>query len=99
MACFGIRGGKKFGYVSTNHHGDGRISLLVKIAGADEQAMLIDRDERRYYRPGYFGDDWIAIRLDLGDTDWDGIADCLARSWRSVAPRKLTALWDAADQF
>ncbi len=99
MTCFGIKAGKKFAYVSTNHHGDGRISLLVKITGIDEQAMLIEQDDRRYYRPAYFGDDWIAIRLDLGDTDWDGIGDWLARSWRSVAPRKLTALLDAADQF
>ncbi len=99
MACFGIKGAKKFAYLSTNHHGDGRISLLVKISGADEQAMLIDQDERRYYRPAYFGDGWIAIRLDLGDTDWESIGDWLARSWRSVAPRKLTALMDAADQF
>ena len=99
MTCFGIKAGKKFAYVSTNHHGDGRIALLVKIAGIEEQAMLIEQDERRYYRPAYFGDDWIAIRLDLGDTDWDGIGDWLARSWRSVAPRKLTALLDATDQF
>lgn len=99
MTCFGVKAGKKFAYVSTNHHGDGRIALLVKITGVDEQAMLIEQDDRRYYRPSYFGDDWIAIRLDLGDTDWDGITDWLARSWRSVAPRKLTSLIDAADQF
>ena len=99
MTCFGVKGGKKFAYVATNHHGDGRISLLVKITGVDEQAMLIEQDGRRYYRPAYFGDDWIAIRLDLGDTDWDSISDWLARSWRSVAPRKLTALLDAADEF
>jgi phosphoribosylglycinamide formyltransferase-1 len=99
MACFGIKGAKKFAYVSTNHHGDERIALLVKISGVDEQAMLIEQDDRRYYRPAYFGDGWIAMRLDLGDTDWDAIADWLARSWRSVAPKKLTALLDVADQF
>ena len=99
MACFGIAGGKKFAYVSTNHHGDGKVALLVKISGVDEQAMLIDQDPDRYYRPAYFGDGWIAIRLDLGDTDWDAIADWLARSWRAVAPKKLTSLMDAADAF
>jgi len=61
--------------------------------------MLIEQDAERHYRAAYFGDDWIAIRLDLGDTDWDSIADWLGRSWRSIAPRKLTALLDAADQF
>jgi hypothetical protein len=61
--------------------------------------MLIERDEERYYRPAYFGDGWVGIRLDLGDTDWDAIADWLQRSWRSVAPKRLTALLDAAEQF
>jgi formyltetrahydrofolate-dependent phosphoribosylglycinamide formyltransferase len=99
MACFGIEKGKKFAYVSANHHGDERTALLVKISGPDEQAMLIEQDEARYYRPAYFGDGWIGIRLDFGDTDWNAVSEWLARSWRSVAPRKLTALMDAADAF
>ena len=99
MACFGIIKGKKFAYVSNDHHGDGKVALLVKISGVDEQAQLIDNDSARYYRPAYFGDSWIGIRLDLGDTDWDAIGEWLARSWRSIAPRKLTELIDAADAF
>lgn len=101
--CFGIVKGKKFAWVSVDHHGakehGGKVALLVKIAGADEQAQLIEMDAARYYRPPYFGDGWIGIRIDLGDTDWDAIEDWLARSWRSVAPKKLTALIDAADAF
>ena len=99
MACFGIIGGKKFAYASRNHHGDGKVALLVKISGVDEQAMLIEQDPQHYYRPAYFGDGWIAIRIDLGDTDWDAIGHWLARSWRSVAPKKLTRLLDIADEF
>jgi phosphoribosylglycinamide formyltransferase 1 len=99
MPCFGIIGGKKFAYVSIDHHGDGKTALFVKISGVEEQAMLIDSDEDRYYRPAYFGDGWIAIRLDLGDTDWDHIGDWLAKSWRVVAPKKLTKLMDMAGEF
>jgi phosphoribosylglycinamide formyltransferase 1 len=99
MPCFGIIKGKKFAWVSNDHHGDGKTALLVKISGPDEQAQLIEMDEARYYRPPYFGNDWIGIRLDLGDTDWDAVAEWLARSWRSVAPKKLTSLIDAADLF
>ncbi len=99
MPCFGIVGGKKFAYVSNDHHGDGNTALLVKISGAEEQAMLIDSDEDRYYRPAYFGDGWIGIRLDLGDTDWDHIGDWLAKSWLAVAPKKLTKLMDVAGEF
>jgi len=99
MPCFGIIGGKKFAYVSVDHHGDGKTALLVKISGAEEQAMLIESDEDRYYRPAYFGDGWIGIRLDLGDTDWDHIGEWLAKSWAAVAPKKLTKLMDAAGEF
>ncbi|HEX4847776.1 MAG TPA: phosphoribosylglycinamide formyltransferase, partial [Novosphingobium sp.] len=59
MPCFGIVKGKKFAYVSSDHHGDGKVALLVKISGADEQAQLIENDPERYYRPAYFGDGWI----------------------------------------
>lgn len=99
MACFGIVKGKKFAYFSADHHGDGRVALLVKISGPEEQVMLIEQDDERYFRPAYFGDGWIGIRLDLGDTDWDSIADWLSRSWRAVAPKKLAALMNAADAF
>lgn len=99
MPCFGIIGGKKFAYVSTDHHGDGKTALLVKISGVEEQAMLIESDEARYYRPAYFGDGWIAIRLDLGDTDWAHVGEWLAKSWRAVAPKKLMRLTDVAGVF
>lgn len=99
MPCFGIAKAKKFAYFTQDHHGDGIIALLVKTTAPDEQAALIEHDPARYYRPAYFGDGWIGIRLDLGDTDWDHIADRLRASWREVAPRKLLGLMDVADQF
>jgi phosphoribosylglycinamide formyltransferase 1 len=99
MPCFGIIKGKKFAYVSSDHHGDGKVALLVKISGIEEQAMLIDSDEERYYRPPYFGDGWVGIRLDLGDTDWDHIGEWLAKSWRAVAPRKLAVMMDLVRDF
>jgi phosphoribosylglycinamide formyltransferase 1 len=99
MPCFGIVKGKKFAYFTHDHHGDGRTALLVKISGLDEQQHLIEQDAARYFRPAYFGDGWIGIRLDLGDTDWTHIGEWLAKSWRAVAPRKLTTLMDVADGF
>jgi len=99
MPCFGVTKGKKFAYISLDHHGDGKIALLVKVSGPDEQAQLIDLDPERYYRASYFGGGWVGIRLDLGDTDWDAIAGWLQRSWQSVAPKRLTALMDAAEEF
>ncbi|HMT44408.1 MAG TPA: phosphoribosylglycinamide formyltransferase [Chakrabartia sp.] len=99
MACFGIKGGKKFAWVSDNHHGDGRVALLVKISGPDEQAMLIERDGDRYFKPAYFGHDWIAIRLDLSGLDWDDVAQRITASWLAVAPAKLKKALSVADAF
>ncbi len=99
MPCFGVIKGKKFAYVSHDHHGDGKLALLIKISGLDEQLQLIENDAERYYRPAYFGDGWIGLRLDLRDNDWPAISDWLARSWRMSAPGKLTKLMDAAEGF
>jgi len=99
MPCFGIVKGKKFAYFTEDHHGDGKIAILVKISGGDEQAALIELDEDRYYRPAYFGDGWVGIRLDLGDTDWDAIGEWLRKSWLAVAPKKLAGLMGVADEF
>jgi formyltetrahydrofolate-dependent phosphoribosylglycinamide formyltransferase len=92
MACFGIKKGKKFAYVSRNHHHDGRTALLVKVSGPDEQAALIDNEPERYFRPAYFGDGWVGIRLDLGDNDWAHLTSWLQRSWQAVAPARLAVL-------
>lgn len=99
MPCFGIIKGKKFAYVSRDHHGDGKTALLVKISGVDEQAMLIEQDADTYYRPAYFGDGWVGIRLDLGDIDWDAIGEWLAKSWVAVAPTRLRSAVAVADMF
>ena len=99
MPCFGVTKGKKFAYVSVDHHGDGKTALLVKVSGLDEQQQLIENDPKRYYRPAYFGDTWIGVRLDIGGNDWDHIGEWLHRSWRMSAPKKLTAMMDAADAF
>ena len=99
MPCFGIEKGKKFAYFSHDHHGDNITALLVKTTAPEEQAMLIDSDPARYFRPAYFGDGWVGIRLDLGDTDWDHVDDRLAKSWREIAPKKLMGLMDVAEEF
>jgi formyltetrahydrofolate-dependent phosphoribosylglycinamide formyltransferase len=99
MPCFGIVKGKKFAYFTRDHHGDGIIAILVKTTAPEEQATLMEADPERYYRPAYFGTDWVGIRLDLGDTDWDHIADRLRASWRQIAPKKLLGLMDIANEF
>lgn len=92
--------GKYFAYFAQSHHGEASIALLVKTTGLDEQAALIDADPDLYYAPKFYGKSgWIAIRLDTGRTDWDHIADWLRKSWRMVAPKRLTNMIAIADQF
>ena len=52
--------------------------------------MLVEREPDRFYRPAYFrADQWVGIRVDRSDTDWDYIGDRVAQSWEYVAPRRL----------
>jgi phosphoribosylglycinamide formyltransferase-1 len=96
----GGKSGKFFAYFSDRHHGEPHIALLVKTGGPDEMASLIERDPETYFRPAYYGaSGWVGIVLNRPGVDWEHISAWLKRSWRSVAPKRLTALHDAADEF
>ncbi|NOW46907.1 phosphoribosylglycinamide formyltransferase-1 [Novosphingobium sp. SG751A] len=95
-----IQGGKFFAYFNDQHHGEPHIALLVKTSGQDEMNALIDADPEAWFRPAYYGaSGWAGLILNRADVDWDQVSDWLARSWRSVAPKRLTRLMDVADQF
>jgi phosphoribosylglycinamide formyltransferase-1 len=95
-----VAGGKYFAIFNRHHHGEREVAVLVKTGGPDELAALIDRDPDTYYRPAYYGaSGWVGIVLNRKGVDWDHVADWLQRSWRAVAPKRLTRLLDAADAF
>lgn len=95
-----IAGGKYFAHFSQNHHGEKHIAVLAKTSGQDELAALIERDPDAYYRPAYYGaSGWVGIILNREGVDWEQVAHWLHRSWREVAPKRLTKLLDAADDF
>jgi phosphoribosylglycinamide formyltransferase-1 len=96
----GGKSGKFFAYFSDRHHGEPHIALLVKTSGPDEMAALIERSPEIYFRPVYYGaSGWVGIVLNRKGVDWDHIGEWLARSWREVAPKRLTKLMDVADGF
>lgn len=96
----GEKSGRFFAYVSIRHHGEDAVALLVKTSGADEMAALIEAEPDIYTRPAYYGaSGWIAYRLDRPGVDWTHVADWLARSWRAVAPKRLTRLAAIAAEF
>lgn len=94
------KSGKYFAYFSQHHHGEPHIALLVKTSGPDEMASLVETAPDTYYRPAYYGaSGWVGIVLNRPGVDWDMVADWLERSWRSVAPARLTRLREAADSY
>lgn len=96
----GEKSGKFFAYVSVRHHGEDAVALLVKTSGADEMTALIEAEPDIYYRPAYYGaSGWIALKLDRPGVDWDHVGDWLAKSWRAVAPKRLTRMMAIADEF
>ncbi|MEO6361552.1 MAG: formyltransferase family protein, partial [Sphingomicrobium sp.] len=85
--------GKFFAILWNRHHGEDSIGLLVKCSGQDELAQLTEDQPEIYFRPAYYGpSDWVGIRLDRADVDWDHVSGWLTRSWRTVAPKKLVQL-------
>ncbi len=96
----GGKTGKYFAHFSQQHHGEEHIAVLVKTSGQDEMLSLIEQDPAVYYKPAYYGaSGWVGIILNRQGVDWDHVAHWLERSWRAVAPKRLTKLMDAADEF
>ena len=94
------KSGKYFAYFSDRPHGHERIALLVKTSGMDELHGLVEDQPETYFKPAFYGaSGWVGIVLDRPDLDWSDIEAWLQRSWRSVAPKRLTRFLDIADEF
>ncbi len=92
--------GRFFAIMCNRHHGEESIGVLVKCSGQDEMAQLIESEPDLYFRPAYYGpSDWIGLKLDRPRVDWEHVAEWLRRSWRAMAPPRLTKLMRAADPF
>ena len=78
---------KVFVMFSNNHHNDGHISVCVP-AAIGIQAMLIERDPEKFYRPPYVGGaGWVGVELDrVSDEE---LAFHIHEAWRLIAPKKL----------
>jgi len=96
----GEKTGKYFAYFADQHHGTPHIALLVRTGGMDELLNLVESQPEVYFKPAYYGaSGWVGIILNRPGVDWDAITEWLQRSWRSVAPKRLTRMLDIADEF
>jgi phosphoribosylglycinamide formyltransferase-1 len=90
--------GKFFAIMFNRHHGENSIGVLVKCGGQDELTHLVENEPAIYFRPAYYGpSDWIGIRLDRPNVDWDHVAGWLQRSWKIVAPPRIRRSINAAE--
>ncbi len=90
-ATFRVRK-KTFAYYLDDHHGDGIVSVCFKV-GLGENKDLAELDPSRFYLPAYIGPSgWVGLRLDVGEIDWEEVADYALGSYRHYAPKKLAAL-------
>jgi predicted DNA-binding protein (MmcQ/YjbR family) len=89
-ATFRIRG-KTFAYFLDDHHGDGIVGLNCR-APWGEPGALVAGDPERFYLPAYLASrGWIGLRLDVGEVDWEEVADLVTDSYLRVAPKRLGA--------
>ncbi len=96
----GGKSGKYFAYFNDQHHGSEHIAVLVKTSGVDEVIGLSETAPETYFKPAYYGaSGWVGIILNRPGVDWENVNEWLTRSWRMVAPKRLTRLQDVADQF
>ncbi|MBO6944070.1 phosphoribosylglycinamide formyltransferase [Altererythrobacter sp.] len=94
------KSGKFFAHFNDQHHGSEHVAVLVKAGSMDELLSLVETQPGTYFKPAYYGaSGWIGLILNRPDVDWEHVDEWLERSWRTVAPARLTKLMDAADGF
>jgi predicted DNA-binding protein (MmcQ/YjbR family) len=83
---------RTFAYFLNDHHGDGIVAVTGKVLPGDNKALAAAQPER-FYLPAYLAPNgWVALRLDVGEVDWDEVTELVACSYQLVAPKRLAAI-------
>lgn len=86
-ASFRIRK-KPFVYFMNDHHGDGIVSVSCKAFPGDNAALVASQPER-FYLPAYIGPrGWVALRLDVGEIDWEEVSELVSASYGLIKSPK-----------
>lgn len=80
--------GKQFATYSLNHHGDGKVALLLN-ASVESQSMLIESAPTIFFRPPYIGHKgWVGVELNQG-LKWPRVLQLAYEAYVRTAPSKL----------
>lgn len=79
---------KGFATYSVNHHGDGKVALLLN-ASHESQQMLVESAPKHFFVPPYIGPrGWIGVELDKG-LAWSRISQLTYEAYFRTAPKSL----------
>ncbi|MCU1462367.1 MAG: hypothetical protein JWO37_2442 [Acidimicrobiales bacterium] len=88
--------GKQFVMLWPNGHHDHEFPHLWCAAPPGAQEELLRTEPERFFRPPYVGGrGWLGVRLDA-DVEWGEVAAICEEAFRTVAPKKVLAAFDAA---
>jgi hypothetical protein len=78
---------KVFVMFSNNHHGDGRVAVMIP-AGTGQQELMIADAPDVFYRPPYVGvRGWVGVELSMiGD---EQLTSLIREAWRLIAQKRL----------
>ena len=90
-----VLGGRRFAWLTVDHHDDGRLALRVGTT-REEQQELLAADPLRFFVPSYDGaQGWVGMLVDpASDPDWDHAAELLEAAWRRRAPKRAQRALD-----
>ncbi len=84
--------GKTIGWLTVDHHGDGRISLSVR-APKGENETLVASDPDVFFLPPYVArHGYVGIYLDRPTVEWDEVDELVTEAYILVAPKRLSKL-------
>lgn len=86
---FGVFGGKIKG-----NHSDPLLDRALLFLPDPGERRALEQDER-FHVPAYYGPaGWMALPLDVGDVDWDEVAELVESSYRQTAGVRRVARLD-----
>jgi hypothetical protein len=84
--------GRAMGWYTVDHHGDGRISLSIRAAKGENEA-LVASDPDTFFMPPYVArHGYVGVHLDRPEVDWEEIRELVNDAYIIAAPKRLSKL-------